>query len=67
MNNWEKFKHGQLLIRVDGGPAGVYYCCDVNEYQDAIGQVIAFHGTGLYTTSYYTHEGKPYESDNRTN
>jgi hypothetical protein len=66
MTNWEKFEQGQLFARVDGGPAGVYYCKTVDAYREAVTQVILGRGSGLWETTYYTQEGKLYESDHRS-
>jgi hypothetical protein len=60
MTDWERFEQGQLIARVDGGPAGVYYCETVDAYREAVTQVILGNSHGLWETTYYTHTGKPY-------
>jgi hypothetical protein len=50
---WYDFKDGNALARVDGGPAGVYYCETVEQYEDAVYQIICFtNGTGLHKTTF---------------
>lgn len=66
MTNWDRFEHGQLIARVDGGPAGVYYCETVDQYSEAILSIIMHKGTGLYNVSYLTHEGKEVDGDRTT-
>lgn len=50
--DWYDFKSGLALARVDGGPAGVYYCETKEQYEDAVYQIICAKGTGLYEVTY---------------
>lgn len=61
--DWYDFSSGLALARVDGGPAGVYYCETIDAYREAVTQVIMGRGSGLWETTYYTYEGKLYDTD----
>jgi hypothetical protein len=50
--DWYDFRSGLALARVDGGPAGVYYCETKEQYEDAVYQIICATGTGLYEVTY---------------
>lgn len=55
---WQRFKLGKLFIRLDGGPAGVYYCETAEQYHDAVCRIILSGGSGLQEVRYFDFEGE---------